>query len=76
MSFMDKNGFSSFCPRLNDPEVKPEQLIDFSSGYLQRALPILPRQGSKPPWKLHQSYLADLLQTGLAPLEDGVMQFR
>lgn len=76
MSFMDKKDFSSFCPRLNDPEVKPEQLIDFSSGYLQRALPILPRQGSKSPWKLHQSYLADLLQTGLAPLEDGVMQFR
>ena len=55
---------------------EPEQLIDFSSGYLQRALPILPRQGSKSPWKLHQSYLADLLQTGLAPLDDGVMQFR
>ena len=76
LSFMDKKGYSVFQPLLDDPEVKPEQLIDFSSGYLQRALPILPRQGSKAPWKLHQSYLADLLQTGLAPLEDGVMSFR
>ena len=76
LNFMEKQGYSTFCPQLNDPEVEPEQLIDFSSGYLQRALPILPRQGSKSPWKLHQSYLADLLQTGLAPLDDGVMQFR
>ena len=76
LRFMEEKGYSVFQPRLDDPEVKPEQLIDFSSGYLQRALPILPRQGSKAPWKLHQSYLADLLQTGVAPLDDGVMSFR
>jgi monooxygenase len=74
-TLMDKKGFRTCCPRLQDSQVRQVSLIDFSSGYLQRAMPFLPKQGSKAPWKLHQSYLADLIQTGIAPLEDGTMEF-
>jgi cation diffusion facilitator CzcD-associated flavoprotein CzcO len=50
--------------------------VDFSSGYFQRASAILPRQGDKAPWKLHQNYFRDLLNLRYGPLEDGVMQLR
>ena len=75
IKFMSRNGFRTCCPRLSDPKVRPLPLIDFSSGYLTRATSILPRQGSKSPWKLHQSYLADLIQTEFAGLDDGTMEF-
>jgi cation diffusion facilitator CzcD-associated flavoprotein CzcO len=48
---------------------------DFSSGYFQRALDMLPRQGAARPWKLNQNYLADLLSLRFAALEDGVLRF-
>jgi len=38
-----------------------EPLINFSSGYVQRAVDMMPRQGTKAPWRLYQSYLLDLL---------------
>lgn len=41
--------------------MKPEPLIDFSSGYVLRAIDQLPHQGSKKPWKLYQNYVRDLL---------------
>ena len=50
-------------------------MIDFSSGYVQRAIETFPRQGSRRPWRLYQNYAADILALRHAPLEDGVMRF-
>jgi cyclohexanone monooxygenase len=58
-----------------DPAVGTEPFIDFSSGYVQRALPTLPRQGDRKPWKLYQNYLLDWLALRLARVDDGVLRF-
>jgi cation diffusion facilitator CzcD-associated flavoprotein CzcO len=58
-----------------DPEVKPLQFLDFTSTYLQRAKDILPVQGDRGPWKLHQNYLRDLAGLKYGKLDDGVMRF-
>jgi monooxygenase len=76
LTFMDQKGHRICAPRVQDPKVEAERLLDFSSGYLQRANDILPKQGSKQPWRLHQSYLHDLVQTELGSLNDEVMEFR
>ena len=34
--------------------------VDFTSGYFQRAMDKLPRQGSRKPWRIYQNYLRDL----------------
>lgn len=73
---MDRQGFASCTPRLNDPEVKPEPVLDFTSGYVQRALDTLPSQGSRMPWRLHQNYLRDLSMLRYGRLDDGTMEFR
>jgi hypothetical protein len=73
---MDRRGFASCTPRLTDPEVKPEPVLDFTSGYVQRALADLPSQGSKMPWRLHQNYLRDLSMLRYGRLQDGTMEFR
>ena len=75
LEHMDRGGFAQCVPRLNDSSVKPEPVLDFTSGYVQRALDTLPRQGSKTPWRLHQNYLRDVLMLRYAPVEDGTIEF-
>jgi cyclohexanone monooxygenase len=62
------------CPR-QQPDVREIPFLDFTSGYVQRALPILPKQGDRAPWKLHQNYALDRLALKLGKVADGVMQF-
>ena len=50
--------------------------LDFSSGYVTRALHKLPRQGTSAPWKLNQNYIQDIFEIRHAPLDDGVLQYR
>lgn len=54
-------------------ETRP--LIDFTSGYVQRAVQELPKQGDRPPWLVHQDYLADRKVLLREPINDGVLQF-
>ena len=72
---MDRRGYVVCTPRLRDPSIKPEPLIDFSSGYVQRAIHQLPRQGSKRPWKLYQNYVRDLLSLRFGSVDDGALEF-
>ena len=47
-----------------------EPFIDFSSGYVTRAVDELPRQGATTPWRLHQNYLRDTWLLGHGPVDD------
>jgi cation diffusion facilitator CzcD-associated flavoprotein CzcO len=56
---MHERGFSQCTPVNGDPTVTPEPLLSLSSGYVQRSVHRFPKQGSKFPWQVHQSYLRD-----------------
>jgi monooxygenase len=75
INYMDRRGYVACTPRRRDPSVTPEPLIDFSSGYIQRAIDQFPRQGSKKPWKLYQNYVKDLLSLRFGSLGDGALEF-
>jgi len=65
-------------PRLrpSDQNMAPRPYIDdFSSGYIQRVLPLLPMQGDRAPWVNTQDYSKDKSLIGTDPVDDGVMQF-
>jgi cation diffusion facilitator CzcD-associated flavoprotein CzcO len=76
LNHMDRYGYAQCTPRRNDPSVRDEPVLTFTSGYVQRALPSLPRQGSKRPWRLRQNYALDLLGVRYSSVEDGTMEFR
>lgn len=63
------------CRLVAKPGTPEEQLLDFSSGYVQRAADILPKQGVAAPWRVHQNYLLDTLDLSWKPLEDEAMRF-
>ena len=75
LNHMEKTGTRQCTPRMTDPSVAEEPWIDLTSGYVQRAAHMFPKQGSRKPWKLYQNYLLDLLLLKYGPVEDGVMEF-
>jgi monooxygenase len=76
LNHMQKHGYRQCTPRNVDPSVITEPWIDFSSGYVQRSLHTLPKQGSKLPWKLHQNYAFDIMMLRYGSVDDGVMEFQ
>ena len=75
LNHMDAHGYRICMPRNRDPSVTDEPLIDFSSGYVLRAIDRFPRQGSKAPWRLHQNYARDLVLLRYGAVEDDAMEF-
>ena len=72
---MQRTGARSCVPRVRDADMGAEAWVDFSSGYFQRALDMLPKQGTKKPWKLHQNYLRDIVAMKFESIEDDAMEF-
>lgn len=76
LRYMDRHGYVQCTPRRTDPAVTAEPVVNFTSGYVQRALSTLPSQGSRRPWKLYQNYLLDILTFRLGRIDDGTLEFR
>ncbi|HEY1076777.1 MAG TPA: NAD(P)/FAD-dependent oxidoreductase [Fontimonas sp.] len=75
LKHMDKHGYRQCMPRNLDPDMPELPLIDFSSGYVQRAIDQLPKQGARTPWRLHQNYVKDLLLLKYRSVVDEGMEF-
>jgi cation diffusion facilitator CzcD-associated flavoprotein CzcO len=71
---MRRRGETVVMPR-RDARVAQRPFLDFTSGYVQRALAHLPKQGESGPWRLKQSYTADLMNLRFGRLDDGVLHF-
>jgi len=76
LNHMKQTGTKQVTPRLDDPTMEREPIIDFKSGYVQRAIDILPKQGNKKPWKLYQNFFKDTFSLKYSNVEDGVLEFK
>src|SRR3974377_629586 len=65
INYMDRHNFRQCMPRNDDPTIELQPAIDFSSGYVQRAIAKMPKQGSKRPWRLYQNYALDIISLRL-----------
>ena len=74
LNYMDRKGVQIAIPR-RDASVEEAPWLDFSSRYVQRALEVLPRQGTKKPRKLYQNYALDLITLRYGKVDDGTMEF-
>jgi cation diffusion facilitator CzcD-associated flavoprotein CzcO len=75
LNHMERGGWRQCMPRNADPALAEEPWVNFSSGYIQRALAQQPKQGSKRPWKLYQNYALDLLSLRFGSVRDQAMVF-
>ena len=76
LATMAAKGAAVVVPHLPDDhdlaEVEP---IPFSSGYLQRARPLIPKSAATLPWRLNQDYFEDCRDFRKRPVDDGVLRF-
>jgi monooxygenase len=75
LNHMQRTGLRQVTPHNDDPDIERQPWLDFSSGYVQRAMEKFPKQGSRAPWKLHQNYAMDLMSLRYAKLADGTLVF-
>jgi hypothetical protein len=75
LNYMQRHGYRQCTPRNRDPNMARLPPVDFTSGYFQRAMDKLPRQGSRKPWRIYQNYALDSLMYRFGALDDGVLEF-
>jgi cation diffusion facilitator CzcD-associated flavoprotein CzcO len=75
LNHMDRRGFSECRPVNEDPGLEAAPWLDFSSGYVTRAMNRFPKQGVKAPWRVYQNYALDLMAFRYGAVDDGVMKF-
>lgn len=76
LNHMHRTGAVQCVAENRDPSIERSPLLGLTSGYVTRAQDQFPQQGSRFPWQMHQSYLADyrvMKRSGLA--DDGVLAF-
>jgi monooxygenase len=75
LDFMQSQGYDRATPKPPTSEPADRPFLDLSSGYVQRSLGELPRQGRRAPWRMHHNYLTDFFHMRRSPLEDEGMTF-
>ncbi|MEH6809474.1 MAG: NAD(P)/FAD-dependent oxidoreductase [Hyphomonas oceanitis] len=75
INYMDRNNYASVTAKLDAFPDETDPFVDFSSGYFQRVMDKFPRQHKEAPWKLHQSYTADMMNLRYGRVDDGVLAF-
>jgi len=76
LNHMQQTGTDVATPVLADPDsLTEENIFDFSSGYIQRALHIMPKNADKLPWRLSQTYVQDRIDMRTGEIADGVLTF-
>lgn len=60
LNYMDANGFDRVEPQHPGSSVGELPFMDFSPGYFARSVHLLPKSGSRAPWRLKQNYLFDM----------------
>jgi len=75
LDHMHRAGLQQCTPRNDDATVIAQPLLGLTSGYVQRSAARFPKQGSKFPWQVHQSYLRDYRALKMRGIEDEAMEF-
>ena len=75
LAYMDKHGLAATTP-VPDPRMPTRPLLDLTSGYVQRVIAHMPRQGTTGPWRVRQNYLLDWLALRCARIADGSLRFK
>ena len=76
LNHMKATGTEVATPALADPaSLVEENVFDFSSGYIQRSLHIMPKSTVALPWRLSQTYVQDRIDMREGAIDDGVLTF-
>jgi len=75
LNHMHGRGLTKCVPRNRDATVGSGPILGLTSGYIQRSVHLLPKQGSTDPWRVHHSYLRDYRALKMSDIDDAIMEF-
>jgi monooxygenase len=75
LNHMRARGLSECVARNRDASTASGPILGLTSGYIQRSAHLLPKQGTKHPWRVHQSYLRDYRALKMSDIDDSFMEF-
>ncbi|MFD0364929.1 flavin-containing monooxygenase [Nocardia sp. GCM10030253] len=77
LNHMKANGFDQVVAVAQDGDRAEDSLMGgaLTSGYIQRGDAVMPRQGTRGPWKVINNYFRDRTLLRKGPIEDGVLTF-
>jgi len=76
LNHMTAKNLSVCTPKFDHQNMEQEELLDFDAGYILRAKHLLPKQGAKAPWKVHQNYIKDLFALKYSGAKDKYLEYR
>ncbi len=75
INYMDARGYIAVTPIPGDEGMPTEPTMPLTAGYVERASSLLPRQGARTPWKLHQNFVRDWVALCYGKIDDGALVF-
>ena len=75
LNYMKAKHLSICTPQFDHDNLEIERLLDFDAGYILRSEDILPKQGSKSPWKVNQHYIKDLFLIKYGSVTDEYLSY-
>ncbi len=75
LRYMDRHKYRSAVPNYIEGSNDGQPLVNLASGYVQRAVSELPRQGSKMPWALRGDFPRDSMAMRYGKVNDGSIRF-
>ena len=73
--FPDRKGVRQVTPEPSGEKPIAPFVVGFNPGYIQRDAANWPKQGSKPPWRVHQNYVRDIISLKWSSVDSGGLKF-
>ncbi|MDQ0994048.1 NAD(P)/FAD-dependent oxidoreductase [Streptomyces sp. V3I7] len=77
LTYMDQRGVTQVTPIATDADRAAESAMgdSLSSGYIARGDAVMPRQGTRAPWKIWNNYYRDRRALRRSPIDDPALRF-
>ncbi len=75
LNYMDRRKYRGAVPNYIEGSSDGQPLVNLASGYVQRAVDELPRQGVKMPWALRGDFHRDSMAMRYGKVNDGSLRF-
>ncbi|GGO00091.1 flavin-containing monooxygenase [Nocardia rhizosphaerihabitans] len=75
LAHMDQNGYSTVTPVVAQASMPLSDYIAMDTGYINRGMPLFPKQGDSGPWLAPQDFNRDRVVLGKDPIEDPELRF-
>ncbi len=76
LNYMYQKDYKVCTPVFDANQFESQRLLDFDAGYILRGQDIMPKQGSKKPWKVYENYIKDFFLIKKGKLNDGFLKYQ